>query len=131
MGSSSISRFATVNLEHLDPEGLERTASYSAALTVSPSAPIDDVIGQLGASHEMIVLRDDGGPVTGIITKDAFEHEDQAPGAQLRDLLIDAVKQGDELRPLREAPPLQFCEEGKHYTNACPCRDHPGSPCGG
>lgn len=118
MGPEKVLTLAWVDLGELDADGLERTTAYSRALTTTTTASIDAVVEQLEPQHDLILLREDGGPITGIVTRRRlmdFLHP--AAGA----ILVD---------PMREAPVLNWCSEGMHYTEVCPCFDHPGSKCG-
>lgn len=128
MGNELIERFAWKDVHAIDPERLRQTARFPRTLTASPEATVDEVLAALDPSHDMIVLRDEDGPVCGLITK-AWLAPD-ALATPLDELLRDAAAQVEKFTPLREAPPLRWCFEGKHHTNACPCSLHPGSPCG-
>jgi hypothetical protein len=120
MGRDTVLTLAWVDLGELDAEGLERTTTYSRALTTIATASIDSVAEQLEAHHELILLREDGGSgtITGIVTR-----------RQLMDFLRPAADAAF-FDPMREAPVLNWCSEGMHYTEVCPCFDHPGSKCG-
>jgi hypothetical protein len=118
MGRETVLTLAWVELGELDVDGLERTTTYSRALTTTTTASIDSVVEQLEAHHDLILLREDGGTITGIVT---------------RQRLMDFLRPGPGtafVEPMREAPVLNWCTEGRHYTEVCPCFDHPGSKCG-